>query len=184
MALARSGFALTLGMLALAASANNLGENGAWQFQTSTDKANQAAVQDMIQKRKSGYYAAPAYTTNIDRQYNCNVAPTAVGNEGTNSTLANSPSTTGVSATATGNANTTQVRGDGSQVEGTPVRSGGSQADTGQTNTGAVGSFVRGSTSTDVRGWADQALNSDQNNSGNQTANVSGSSACAFGALN
>ncbi len=36
--------------------ANNVGENSAWQFQTSADKANQAAIQDMVQRRKAGSY--------------------------------------------------------------------------------------------------------------------------------
>ncbi len=31
-------------------------------LQTSTDKVNQAAIQDMIRKQKSGYYSAPVYT--------------------------------------------------------------------------------------------------------------------------
>jgi hypothetical protein len=77
------------------------------------------------------------------------------------------------SSAATGNENTTQVRGGDDSV-----------ADTAQKNTGAVGSSVRGYTNTDVQGWAYQALNSNQRNTGSQSAQVSGSSACAFGALN
>jgi hypothetical protein len=173
MTLARSCISLVLMTAAFTASANNVGENAAWQFQTSADKVNQAAVQDMIQKRKSGYYAAPVYTTNIDRQFNCNVTASALGNDGTNSTIANSPSTTGASSTSVGNDNATQVRG-----------GDGSLADTAQTNTGSVGSFVRGSTNTNVEGWSRQALNSDQRNTGDQSAQVTGSSACAFGTIN
>jgi len=164
--------ALCLALLASPALANNVGENVAWQFQTSADKVNQAAIQDMIQKRKSGYYAAPIYTTNIDHQYNCNVAATAQGNQGTNSTIANSPTTSGNSASAIGNNNVTDVG------------YGGGSADSDQNNSGSVGSSVHGSTSTSVRGWADQALNSTQTNSGDQFASVEGSSACQFGALN
>lgn len=165
--------ALSLAFVTTPALANNIGENGAWQFQTSADKVNQAAIQDMIQKRKNGYYASPVYTTNIQRQYNCNVAATSQGNQGTNSTIANSPTTSGNSASAIGNNNDTSLGGHGGGV-----------ATSDQTNAGSVGSSVNGSTSTSVHGSADQALNSNQTNSGNQYANVEGSSACAFGALN
>lgn len=164
--------ALSLALLATPVLANNVGENGAWQFQTTADQVNRAAIQDMIQKRKSGYYAAPVYTTTIDRQYNCNVAATAQGNQGTNSTIANSPTTSGNSASALGNSNDTHVG------------YGGGSADSAQHNSGSVGSSVNGSTSSSVHGWADQALNSTQTNSGDQYASVDGSSACAFGALN
>jgi hypothetical protein len=153
--------------------ANNVGENVAWQFQTTADQVNKAAIQDMIQKRRSGYYAAPVYTTNIGRQYNCDVAATAQGNQGTNSTIANSPATSGASASAIGNDNDTRVGG-----------SDGSVADSSQKNTGSVGSSVRGATTTSVHGSASQALNSTQTNSGDQTASIEGSTACAFGALN
>ncbi|MDT9598913.1 hypothetical protein [Sphingosinicella rhizophila] len=156
------------------AAANNYGESVAWQFQTSADKANAALVQDMIQRKKSGMYAAPIYNTHIDRQYNCNVSASAVGNNGSNSTVANSPTTTGASSNAIGNDNNTDVHGstDGNTVSGN------------QSNSGSVGSNVNGGTETNVRGRAWQAINSTQTNSGNQTANVSGSTACTFGALN
>lgn len=152
--------------------ANNVGENSAWQFQTSADKANQAAVQDMIQRRKAGSYGAASTTNNtyIQRQFNCDVGATAQGNQGSNSTVANSPSTSGAAATSTGNDNT------GSTGSGTVT--------TGQANAGAVGSLVNGSTTTRVQGWASQALNSNQANSGSQSASVSGSTACAYGTLN
>jgi hypothetical protein len=158
--------------VAVTVSANNAGENSAWQFQTSADKANQAAVQDMIQRKKAGSYGAANYTTNnyVGRQYNCDVSATAQGNQGSNSTVANSPSTSGAAANSTGNANTGY---------------GGTGAiTTGQANSGAVGSSVNGSTSSSVQGWSSQALNSNQTNTGTQNASVSGSSACAFGALN
>jgi hypothetical protein len=165
--------AIALALLSGPVFANNAGENIAWQFQTTSDKVNQAAIQDMIQKRKSGYYAAPIYTTNIERQYNCNVSATAQGNQGTNSTIANSPTTTGSSANATGNDNHTHVDGPGSGT-----------AASDQNNSGSVGSSVNGGTVTRVRGSADQALNSEQTNSGDQHASVDGASACQFGLLN
>ena len=160
--------------LPLPALANNYGESLAWQFKTSTDRANQAAVLDLIEKRRGGTYAAPIYNTNIARQYNCSIAATATGNSGAQTALANSPTVTGATSTATGNVSATTVsEGHGSAaVEGA------------QSNSGAVSSGVTGATVTKVHGTASQALNSDQANSGNQTATVQDSRACAFAALN
>ncbi|MFH0134685.1 hypothetical protein ACGLHS_31040 [Variovorax sp. VaC1] len=155
------------------ALANNVGENAAWQFQSSTDKVNQAAIQDMIRKQKSGYYAAPVYNTTIGRQYNCSVSASSTGNDGNNSTVANSPSNAGARSDASGNDSRTAV--------GTL---GGATVGTSQANAGAVGSAIVGGTSTQVQGAATQALNSNQGNTGAQTASVGGSSACAFGVLN
>lgn len=169
---ARAALCVLLAVTGTCASANNVGENSAWQFQTSADKANQAAVQDMIQRKKAGSYGAANYTTNnyVGKQYNCDVTSTAQGNQGTNSTTANSPGTSGASANSTGNSST--------GVGGTGTVS------TGQANSGAVGSAVIGSTTSNVQGWSSQALNSNQTNTGSQSASISGSTACAFGALN
>jgi hypothetical protein len=158
----------------LPALANNYGESLAWQFKTSTDRANQAAILDMIEKRRGGYYAAPVYTTNIARQYNCSIAASATGNSNGQSATANSPTVTGATSSATGNDSSTTVGGDGL----------GTQVDGHQTNEGAVHSGMTGSTSTQVRGSASQALNASQANSGSQSANVQGSNACTFAALN
>jgi len=159
---------------AVPAEANNLGENSAWQFRTSADKANQAAILDMIAKQRSGYYAAPIYTTDIARQVNCSVAASAVGNSNGQSAVANSPSVTGASSTSTGNANSSSVDAG---------RAGGSSASQ-QSNSGAVTSGVTGATETWVRGTASQALNSTQSNGGTQSASVQNSNACSFAALN
>ena len=166
--------ALSLGAAPQSASANNYGESLAWQFKTSADRANLAAILDLIEKRRGGYYAAPIYTTNIARQYNCSVAATATGNSGAQTALANSPSVSGATSTATGNDNTTNVADDRSNAG----------VDGAQANSGAVSSGVTGSTGATVRGEASQALNSSQTNSGNQAATVERSNACAFGALN
>jgi hypothetical protein len=153
--------------------ANNYGESLAWQFRTSADTVNQAALLDVIQKQRGGYYAAPIYNTTIARQYNCAIAPVATGNQGYQSATANSPNVTGATSQASGNTSSASAT-DGH----------GAALDTQQSNTGAVSSGVVGSTDTSVRGTASQALNSTQSNSGAQSASVSSSSACAFGALN
>ena len=165
---------LFVACVAMPASANNLGENSAWQFRTSADKANQAALLDLIAKREAGYYAAPIYTTNIARQVNCSVAASAVGNSNGQSAVANSPTVIGASSSATGNANSSPV----------DAGRGGGPSSSQQSNSGSVSSGVTGATDTSVRGTASQALNSTQSNSGSQSASVQNSNACSFAALN
>jgi len=165
--------AVVLAVIAVpAALANGIGENAAWQFQTSADKVNQAAVQDMIQKRNMGYYTAPVYTTNIDRQINCNQTANASGNASDQGAAALSPSNSGATSGATGNANTNTGG------------SGGSSSSSDQGNSGSVGSSVNGNTNTQVDGNSTQALNNGQHNSGSQSASVAGSTGCTFGVLN
>ena len=156
------------------AFANNYGESVAWQFRTSTDRVNQAALLDLIAKRRGGYYAAPIYTTNVARQYVCTIAASATGNSNGQSAVANSPTVTGATATASGNSNATT----------TDSGRSGTSVDSDQANSGVVSAGVTGSTNTVVPGSASQALNSTQTNSGDQSASVLGSTACAFGVLN
>lgn len=89
--------------LALPAGANGVAENFSWQFATTNDRANRAFIEDLRQRKKNGFFAPPIYNTVIERQFNCNVAATATGNQGTNSTVASSPSTSGNVSQATGN---------------------------------------------------------------------------------
>ena len=97
--------------VAMPVAANGPGESIHWQFETSADKANKAILMEMIQKRKNGDYAQPVYYTTIERQYNCNLNATSKGNEGTNTNLANSPSTAGATSVAKGNETVTSVGG-------------------------------------------------------------------------
>lgn len=171
----RLGFAILIlpAILAAPAHANNYGESYGWQFRTSADRANQAILLDLMEKQRSGYYQAPSYTTTIERQYNCGVTATSVGNEGSQNAVANSPSVSGPTALATGNDADTVLNGGG--------RQGGNRTASWQSNSGTVSSGVTGSAGTSVSGSPDQALNSTQTDSGSQTANVAGSSACSFG---
>src|SRR5690606_14512636 len=56
-----------------------------WQFESPTDKANNAGVLDMMERKKGGYYNSfqttnyITNTTNIKRQYNCAVSASATG---------------------------------------------------------------------------------------------------------
>lgn len=166
--------ALCAASLPFAAHANNYGESASWQFAGPQDLAAQAAARDLIERRRGGVFAAPIYNTNIARQYNCSVSATAIGNNGAQSALANSPTTAGATSTATGNSSSSTVTGDGSDAT----------IGNGQSNGGAVTSTLNGATTTRVIGTASQTLNSSQSNSGNQSANVTGANACAFGVLN
>lgn len=157
--------------------ANNLGENVGWQFQTTTDQVNRAYLEDLRQKKKSGYYAAPVYTTNIDKQYNCSVTSTATGNQSASTATGNSPSTTGHSASSTGNTGTTEL----TSSSLLPASASNSSD---QSNSGSVSSGANGNISTSVEGNTYQTLNTDQTNSGNQLASVTGATACQYGALN
>jgi hypothetical protein len=158
------------------ALANNVGENYAWQFETSADKVNKAAIADMIERRENGFYEAPIYNTNIERQYNCSVASTATGNEGTNTNLANAPSTSGPVSDATGNDAESDI--DGLSADNLTNTNG-------QDNSGAINASVDGDIEVSVSGSPNQALNSEQSNTGNQSASIDGSTACEFvGVLN
>lgn len=154
--------------------ANGYGETLPWQFRTSADKANLAAVQALIEQKKAGMFRSPVYnttnTTHIDRQINCNVSATAYGNWASNGQTANSPSTTGASSVATGNSSSSDV----SQGQG----AGAINTSDNQTNSGTISAGVQGGTSVSNGGPSDQALNNSQTNSGTQSADVSNSTAC------
>lgn len=154
--------------------ANNYSESLGWQFRTTADQVYQAAVLDMVQKRRSGFYAAPTYVTNIARQANCTVAATATGNSSSQGAAANSPSTTGAGSTASGNASSSDLDDGGTRAA----------IDTSQGNSGTVSSAVNGNTTVTAHGSAQQALNATQTNGGDQMASIHSSNACAFGPVN
>jgi hypothetical protein len=165
--------------------ANNYGDDGGWQFQSTTDQGNMAAIQGMIQQKRAGGYGPASYTstntnnsatTNIGHQTNCSVTASAIGNSGSTSAAASSPSTSGASAASLANSNTNSSA---------PGYNGGTSAQTGtQSNSGTLGSTVNGSTNVTAQGGNYQVLNSTQTNKAMQTANITGSTACAYGALN
>ncbi len=167
-----------------AALANGWYESRPWQFDTSADKANKAAVVDMIERKKGGYYDGFSTTvnnynnTNVGTQINCNNVANATGNEAANSQVANSPTvtnTSGVNSSATGNeANNSGGGTNGGDKPG---------VSNGQENSGTVSSGVTGSTSSSRSGPINggpstQGLNNTQTNSGNQQASINGSTAC------
>lgn len=195
-----------------AAQANSLGENAAWQFNSSADKVNKAYLEEMRQKKLNGQYSAPVFTTNIDKQFNCNLTASATGNLGTNGMSNGGPSASGNLANATGNDSTTDVNkntigdtnlsldselSDGmnrrywngfgwvnhsGSLNGSDIISEVAQ---GQTNQGPISASTVGDVSSVMRDSHNyQALNSSQDNTGNQQAGVESSNACSFASVN
>ena len=160
------------------AFANGYNEDGSWQFQTSADMANLAAVQSLIQQ-KDGHMFQPSSTSNlyntmttIQHQTNCSVSSTAVGNSGTNGISGNSSSSTGAIATSTGNLSTSTLSGQ--TATGTP----GTLTNT-PNNSGQIGSTsANNGTSSSAGGNLHEVLNSSQSNSATQTSTQTGNTAC------
>ncbi|MEY4140292.1 MAG: hypothetical protein RLZZ371_2474 [Pseudomonadota bacterium] len=192
-----------LAMSALGVMANNLGENSGWQFGTTQDKVNRSVTLDQIEKKKAGYYDAirPVYnyTTYIERQYNCSLTSSTLGNSGTNSTTAtnSSPTVSNTGATTSsalansasnsfpgsGSTNTSNATGatSASAAYSLPSSLANSQTNGGSLNSGVTGSNTNATTGsvTAGSGASDQVLNSQQSNAGNLTASVVGSTACS-----
>ena len=166
--LARLAAVIALMCGSVGAQANNVGENAAWQFQTTSDRVNRAYLEEMRQRHRAG---PPIYNTYIDRQFNCNVNASALGNQGTNTTLASSAANPTVAGSGSANDSLTEL---GSEVAG-KVKN-----DVTQENTGAISTTVTGTVTSSPSNQATQALNSDQANSGAQSASVSSSSGCSF----
>jgi len=165
--------------VAFPAAANNVGENGAWQFQTPAEVANRAYVEDMRLKRIGGTYQAPQYTTYVDTQnsYNCSNNASSSGNGGTNSATANAPNSYGASGSATGSSST--LTASSLRRVSNPVLNNG------QENLGSVSTGVNGDSLAGASGnLSDQVLNTLQHNWGVQDASVNGAKACAFAGAN
>lgn len=182
-----AGCALSVAAAGVTQAQGWTSEGVPWQFQTSADRVNKAAVNDMLEKKKGGYYDAfqvnnqYQYATTIERQVNCTFSPSASGNANSlaQDASASSPSTSassGNTAGATGNSNANS----GSLNQGGSVASN-------QSNTGQLSASVSASTSSNqmapinaASGRNQQDASVSQSNSGNQSTTVSASSACAF----
>ncbi len=180
--------------------ANNVGENSAWQFQTTQDKVNKGAVVDLIEKKKNGYYDSfrvinnTVNNTTIDKQFNCSVSANSTGNTGNNDLAATTSSPTLNSNGTTNAANAANAATNSSSRSGLGIDQLVSVTDainSSQTNSGALTASVTGSTTNASNGavsagggTSSQVLNSTQSNTGQQTASVSGSTACNGPLLN
>jgi hypothetical protein len=180
--------------------ANNVGENSAWQFQTTQDKVNKGAIVDLIEKKKNGYYDSfrvinnTVNNTTIDKQFNCSVSANSTGNTGNNDLAATTSSPTLNSNGTTNAANAANAATNSSSRSGLGIDQLVSVTDainSSQTNSGALTASVTGSTTSASNGavsagggTSSQVLNSTQSNTGQQTASVSGSTACNGPLLN
>ena len=184
------------------ALANGPGENSSWQFQTAAERVNKAAIADLEQKKRAGYYdsfkTVYNYNTYIERQVNCSVSALTTGNTGSNGMTAATSSPTlsnsGTTSSDTG-ANTSSNGLSQAGLTGVLQASNDSNTPTGtltsgQSNTGSLSSGVSASNTSATTGavsasggMSDQVLNSQQSNSGMLTASISSSTACA-GPLN
>lgn len=160
------------------AQANGFFESRSWQFQTSADRANNAAVLDMIERKKGGYYDGFSTTvntynnTNIGSQINCNNLAEATGNAAQNAQSANSPNVNNESSTEAssgGNVadNTTDGKGGNGGI-------GNDQSNTGDVSSGIDNSHTSSSSGPINGGPSNQDLHNHQDNSGNQYASVDG----------
>lgn len=171
----------TLSMTALAfitassGNANGIGENTAWQFQTTAELANRAYIEDLRRKQQTGFYNAPTYNSFIENQnnFNCSNTATASGIGGSNTATANTPNSTGASGNAVGSQSSATVSALQQPFE--------TVLNNGQENWGLVGSEVMGDSIASASGnLTRQILNTNQENLGIQDSSINGSSACAF----
>ena len=111
---------ILMASLTQASFANGYGESAPWQFETPAARAVNAAILDLIEKKRGGYYDSfknTTYNTSntyIRQQNNCVLSSSASGNAGTNGTSAatSSPTVTNgasTSAGTTGNGASTTV---------------------------------------------------------------------------
>ncbi|SFE95382.1 hypothetical protein SAMN05216566_101298 [Aureimonas phyllosphaerae] len=174
-------------IIATPSMAKGYGESGPWQFRTSADRANLSVNLDLIERKRGGYFDSfnpntNVYsTTNIDRQFNCQVSSSATGNAADNgqSARSSSPDTrneAGISSGATGNAASNTGGVPGSTLNNGQQNSGSQTSGVANSAVGAGGGVIAANGG---RTW--QALNNQQANGGNQQASVAGSEACSFG---
>ena len=184
----------------LPALANGIGQNSAWDFSPMTEKMIRNTALETVERKRSGYYdaARPVYNTttinNIQRQYNCSVVANSAGNSGSNSTSASTSSPTLTAAGSTSSSTLANSAANGFSPAGlgsplvdlpsgtTPLGNlSNSQSNAGSLSAGVTGSTtqVNGGSATIGTGRTDQALNSQQRNTGNLTSSIAGSNGCS-----
>jgi len=169
--------------------ANGLLESRSWQFQTTTDKANKAAVLDIIERKNGGFY--DGFNQNVDArtyigaQFNCSNNAQSTGNLADNGQAGPSTSDNSapnISSDSTGNSDTTSADAAGNAAGTGTVGADlasvtGSQDNSGSIDSGVDGSNIGGFGGVS-NGSTNQDLLNDQDNSGEQTAGVDDSTAC------
>jgi hypothetical protein len=166
---------LAFALWQMPAYANSVGENAPWQFQTTSEMANQAYIEELRRKNASGAFQAPQYNYYIDTQnnFNCSNSANSSGNGGSNAANANTPSSSGATGSALGNQ--TSSSGSAQGLTGDVV------LNSGQDNSGPVVTSVTGDSFADAsNNLSRQVLNTMQTNTGLQDASVVGSNGCSF----
>lgn len=106
-----SAYSIMLCATSLAQAQGWTSEGVPWQFQSSADRVNKAVVNDMLEKKKGGYYDAfqvhNQYATTIERQVNGNFTPSSSGNASSlgQEASASSPNASGSSGNTSGAGN-------------------------------------------------------------------------------
>ncbi|MGO4917729.1 hypothetical protein [Pseudogemmobacter sp. W21_MBD1_M6] len=160
--------------------ANGFGENRAWQFREPSERANLAAVADLIEKKKGGYYDGfntivySTTTTNIGTQVNCNTLADAKANTADNSQAGNSVdvrSLPSLTTDAAGNKSANSTAGDAGAPSSVQDSSGSVESE-------VTDSSVSVQTGKVKNGATENDMVNDQFNSGNQTASIDNATTC------
>jgi hypothetical protein len=169
---------------ASAVTAGGLGEGRPWQFQTSADRANKAAVVDLIEKKRGGYYDGFNTYTYIGTQLNCTNAANATANVADNGqsgarTEANGSPT--VSADSNANSDSTSSQS-GAVIPASTgqISQSGTQTNSGDLDAAIDDTQVDSGFDTVQNGPTRQEIDNQQANSGNQDASIDTSTACGF----
>ena len=168
----------------LAVEANGLSESRPWQFQTTGDKANKAAVVDLIERKKGGFYDGFNTYTYIGSQVNCTNSANATANIAENGqagprTEANGQPT--IEAVTQANADSTSAGVNGPLLTtDDTISQTGNQSNSGDQATDVTESILDTSLGSVRNGSTQQDIANDQFNSGNQDAAIDTSTACNF----
>ena len=171
------------------AVANGFGENRPWQFADPSDRNARAATLDLIERKQGGFYDG-FDTNNFNENFNCTgSAPNALANQNTQvaDATTSSPdtgSTANTDSSATGNQSEHYASNSPNAATGAPLNGPArqnNQANSGQVNSAASSSVDNTVGDIDASGGqSNQALNSDQANSGTVTASADGGVGCNF----
>lgn len=160
--------------------ANGFGENRAWQFRTPGERASLAAVADVIEKKKGGYYDGfetivySTTNTNIGTQINCNTVADANANTADNSQSGN---LVDVRSDAAAGTESIANRGESnSNVDPGSLTS--EQSNSGTISSSVSDSPVSSGTGNVSNGSTNSDMLNDQSNSGNQLATIQDSTTC------
>lgn len=177
------------------AIANNLFEDGGWQFNTTSDRGNKAFILDLIERKNAGMYNNTFRNTyNIQNNYDiagpyidCNMTSQASGNQGSSTQNApvGSPSISvesSTSASSSGNSGTTTVTSGGSDTSGlNAIMSDSSGTATNNTTGSGDSNSVNTNQSND---GSTQQSSASNNSFGSSITGVSGAGGEAGVALN